>query len=190
MATGSGNRNSRIKIINDGSTDDADKLGAIGDINLVMTREELANRRPDRRRGRQSFQRTAGGFRRARERLRSNPGDLRRGRSRSDQEIQQHHDSIRGGRHHPVRRETGRAEKHADRNRALLFFARAVPLFTTYIAAGKQSGPAWPLHPVALPAQAGEDLSDQRHLVRYRQQRDAGGSEPDFREVRPGRTAR
>ncbi|MEP6603604.1 MAG: nucleotidyltransferase family protein [Spartobacteria bacterium] len=32
----------RIKIINDGSTSDDDKLGAIGDINLVLTREELA----------------------------------------------------------------------------------------------------------------------------------------------------
>src|SRR5437588_2884353 len=33
----------RIKIINDGSTSDEDKLGAIGDINLVLTRENLAN---------------------------------------------------------------------------------------------------------------------------------------------------
>ena len=33
----------KLKIINDGTTSDADKLGAIGDINLVMTREELTN---------------------------------------------------------------------------------------------------------------------------------------------------
>jgi glucose-1-phosphate thymidylyltransferase len=32
----------KLKIINDGTTSDADKLGAIGDINLVITREELA----------------------------------------------------------------------------------------------------------------------------------------------------
>ena len=32
---------SKIKIINDGSTNDDDKLGAIGDINLVLTREHL-----------------------------------------------------------------------------------------------------------------------------------------------------
>lgn len=32
-----------FKIINDGSTSDEDKLGAIGDINLVMTRENLGN---------------------------------------------------------------------------------------------------------------------------------------------------
>ena len=31
-----------FKIINDGSNDDSDKLGAIGDINLVLTRENLA----------------------------------------------------------------------------------------------------------------------------------------------------
>ena len=32
-----------IKIVNDGSTSDDDKLGAIGDINLVLTRKNLAN---------------------------------------------------------------------------------------------------------------------------------------------------
>jgi glucose-1-phosphate thymidylyltransferase len=32
----------QIKVVNDGSTSDDDKLGAIGDINLVLTREELA----------------------------------------------------------------------------------------------------------------------------------------------------
>jgi glucose-1-phosphate thymidylyltransferase len=31
----------KLKIVNDGTTSDADKLGAIGDINLVITREEL-----------------------------------------------------------------------------------------------------------------------------------------------------
>ncbi len=34
--------NVRIKIIDDGSTSDDDKLGAIGDINLVLSRENLA----------------------------------------------------------------------------------------------------------------------------------------------------
>jgi glucose-1-phosphate thymidylyltransferase len=32
----------RFKIINDGSTSDDDKLGAIGDINLVLTREQIS----------------------------------------------------------------------------------------------------------------------------------------------------
>jgi glucose-1-phosphate thymidylyltransferase len=36
-------REMKIKIINDGSTSDDDKLGAIGDINLVLTRENLTN---------------------------------------------------------------------------------------------------------------------------------------------------
>ena len=31
-----------FKIVNDGSNDDSDKLGAIGDINLVLTREDLS----------------------------------------------------------------------------------------------------------------------------------------------------
>jgi glucose-1-phosphate thymidylyltransferase len=33
-----------FKIVNDGSTSDSDKLGAIGDINLVITREELSDK--------------------------------------------------------------------------------------------------------------------------------------------------
>jgi glucose-1-phosphate thymidylyltransferase len=33
----------KLKMIDDGSTDDSDKLGAIGDIALVVTREDLAN---------------------------------------------------------------------------------------------------------------------------------------------------
>ena len=33
----------RFKIVNDGSTDDNNKLGAIGDINLVLTRESLTS---------------------------------------------------------------------------------------------------------------------------------------------------
>ncbi len=33
----------RFKIINDGSSDDSDKLGAIGDINLVLIRENLSS---------------------------------------------------------------------------------------------------------------------------------------------------
>ena len=36
-----GDISNSIKIINDGSTSDDDKLGAIGDINLVLTRENL-----------------------------------------------------------------------------------------------------------------------------------------------------
>jgi len=38
-----GQSGSDIKIINDGSKSDDDKLGAIGDINLVLTRENLIN---------------------------------------------------------------------------------------------------------------------------------------------------
>src|SRR5262245_46255430 len=33
----------QIKIVNDGSSSDDDKLGATGDINLVLTRENLSN---------------------------------------------------------------------------------------------------------------------------------------------------
>jgi glucose-1-phosphate thymidylyltransferase len=40
---GGRHRGLQIRIINDGSKSDDDKLGAIGDINLVLTREDLAN---------------------------------------------------------------------------------------------------------------------------------------------------
>ena len=36
-------RKFKIKVVNDGSTSDSDKLGAIGDINFVLSREELTN---------------------------------------------------------------------------------------------------------------------------------------------------
>jgi glucose-1-phosphate thymidylyltransferase len=36
--------NIKLKVINDGTTSDDDKLGAIGDINLVLTREQLSDR--------------------------------------------------------------------------------------------------------------------------------------------------
>src|SRR6266478_7130701 len=38
-----GQSGSDITIVNDGSTSDDDKLGAIGDISLVLTRQDLAN---------------------------------------------------------------------------------------------------------------------------------------------------
>ncbi|MEP6809080.1 MAG: nucleotidyltransferase family protein [Chthoniobacterales bacterium] len=37
------NPNRKITVVNDGSTDDSDKLGAIGDINLVLVREDLGS---------------------------------------------------------------------------------------------------------------------------------------------------
>ena len=37
------NPNRKLKIVNDQSTDDSDKLGAIGDIHLVLSRENLAS---------------------------------------------------------------------------------------------------------------------------------------------------
>jgi glucose-1-phosphate thymidylyltransferase len=42
-AAATGSTRPRIKIINDGSKSDDDKLGAIGDINFVINRENLAN---------------------------------------------------------------------------------------------------------------------------------------------------
>ncbi len=38
------NPNTRIKVINDGSHSDDDKLGAIGDVNLVLTREDQVSK--------------------------------------------------------------------------------------------------------------------------------------------------
>ena len=65
-ADGYNKREPKIKfqIINDQSTSDQDKLGAIGDIHLVVNKEKFGQGRPAGRRGRQSVQRIAGRFRR------------------------------------------------------------------------------------------------------------------------------
>ena len=62
-----------FKIVNDGSRSDADKLGAIGDIRLVIDREELTQRAPHRRGGRQLVQRTRWPTSRRRPRARPQP---------------------------------------------------------------------------------------------------------------------
>ena len=65
-----------IKIIDDGSTDDSDKLGAIGDINPRPHAGRFSERRPDHRRGRQSIQRAAGRFRAQPQKARKRPWRL------------------------------------------------------------------------------------------------------------------
>ena len=129
-------RNSRLKIINDGSTDDADKLGAIGDINLVADAGKSGQGRSSRRRRRQSFQRTAGRFCAA-------PRKTRKRRSRRMTWA-----TWRRSRNTAASRRTPKGvitqfeEKPPEPKStlagiALYYFSREiVPLFTTYIAAG------------------------------------------------------
>ena len=68
-ADGYGHRQPKVKfhIVNDRSMSDQDKLGAIGDINLVVSQEDLTGR-PARGGRRQSVQRVPGGFRGVRQR--------------------------------------------------------------------------------------------------------------------------
>ena len=68
----------KFKVVNDGSTSDDDKLGAIGDINFVVTQEKLSQTEPVNRRRRQFVHQFAGRFRGVREEHRSDRCGLRR----------------------------------------------------------------------------------------------------------------
>ena len=105
-------------IVNDGSTDDSNKLGAIGDMHLVMKKHEIDDdiivvggdnplqRRPPRLRRLLLAEERAG------------HGRLRRRRPRSHQEIQRHRRRRRG--RILFFEEAGAAKEHAHRHRALL----------------------------------------------------------------------
>ncbi len=67
----------KFKIVNDGSTSDDDKLGAIGDINFVVNAREPVSDQPVSRRRRQFVHQFAGRFRGVREEHRRDRCGLR-----------------------------------------------------------------------------------------------------------------
>ncbi len=78
-------------IVNDGSTDDTNKLGAIGDLNLVLTREKIDDDLIVVA-GDNLFSQSLEEFGKfCRETECARAGRLRRGQPRRDQEIQRHH---------------------------------------------------------------------------------------------------
>ncbi len=168
----------RFSVINDGSTDDSNKLGAIGDLNLVLEREGLDDDLIVVA-GDNLFNQSLQGF-----------GDYCRSQngpvlgvydsgSRTGPQVR-----CRGHRrdrtHHELRREAGRASQRLDRDRNL-FLPAPIPVLGPLVhRRGQQSGSAGSIDPVALSAHAGDDLERSRYLVRYRIQENPGRGQSDL----------
>jgi glucose-1-phosphate thymidylyltransferase len=124
-----------IEIIDDGSTDDSDKLGAIGDITLAVTRHDLANDDLIVVAGDNLFSEPLDGFARAAKNSEAtlatyDVGDLEAMKKYAS--ITTDADGV------IIQFEEKPAEpKNTIAGIALYYFSRSVvPLFTTYIAAG------------------------------------------------------
>ena len=110
----------RFKIVNDQSTSDKDKLGAIGDIHLVVNQEHLENDDLLVVAGDNLFSEPLSDFAEARAGPRRRAGDLRRGQPGGDQEVQQP-DARPRRQDHRVRGEAGEPDRDDHGHRALLF---------------------------------------------------------------------
>ena len=129
-------RKPRLKIINDGSKDDSDKLGAIGDVNLVLAREDLGRDDLIIVAGDNLFSEPLTDFVAKARGSEATLATYRRGRSGGDKKIQRDHDRLRTE-SSPSFEEKPTEPKSTLTGIALYYFSRdTVPLFTTYIAAG------------------------------------------------------
>ena len=168
-------RPDQFTIVNDHSTDDTNKLGAIGDMHLVLTQHDIhddviviGGDNPSVK--------TSPGLVITANRKRTRDRRLRRRRPRTDQEIQ----PDRGRRtqsHHLLLKKTERAEEHADGHRTL--FLPAVGAAADPPASCRRQSRLhrrlvqW--HPRVPSALEGAGI-----LVRCRLNRDFGGSQPSF----------
>ncbi|MEI9896060.1 MAG: sugar phosphate nucleotidyltransferase [Chthoniobacter sp.] len=169
-----------FEIINDGSTSDADKLGAIGDINLVISRAGLAASDLIVVAGDNLFNQSLEDFGTfLRVEAAAGARALRRRRPDRGEEVRR-----RGGecqrRDQQLRGEAGRTEEHLDRHRAVLLPGEGRVRICHLPRRGQQSGPARPVRAMALPADTGADVDGAGHVVRRGQQGDAGRGESHF----------
>jgi glucose-1-phosphate thymidylyltransferase len=117
------NPHRKLTIVNDKSTDDSDKLGAIGDINLVLSRENLGSDDLIVVAGDNLFSEPLTEFARAARGSEAtlatyDVGDLEAIKKYSAITLDDE------GRDHFLRGEAGEPEKHADRHRAVLLLTR------------------------------------------------------------------
>ena len=126
-----------FKIVNDGSTSDTDKLGAIGDIHLVVKPRKPRRQRPHRRRGRQPVQRVARRLRRDSRKSTPPPSPpttwatWRRSRNTTTSTIDD------DGRDHRISRKSPPTPTSTITGIALYYYsADVVPMFDQYIAEG------------------------------------------------------
>src|SRR5205823_4603591 len=121
------NPNFPFKVINDGSTTDDNKLGAIGDINLVLTSENAAD---------SDLLGIAGGVCGLRQANRGNRRCASRGRWRSDPEVRRRHNRCRRN-HHSFRRKTEGTKKQPGSDRLVFLFEGHAAAFHDLHRGGK-----------------------------------------------------
>ena len=169
---------SEVTVVDDGTTSDEDRLGAIGDIGFVIEQEGLDDDLVVVA-GDNLFSEPLGDFGRvARERgapllAVHDVGDLELVRGR--------YNSIEvdaRGRDHVLRGEAGRATLDAVRHRPVLLSTGDAATGPRVPRRRKQPRSARATHPVALPARGRLHLARARAVVRHRRPRTAGGSRP------------
>ena len=157
----------KFKIINDGSTSDEDKLGAIGDINFVISRQNLS----------QSSLLIVAGDNLLTESLTDFVACARR----SDATV-----AVYDVGDAEAIKKYGNISVDADgiiTRRGLLLFARSSLSFNDVSGCGQQSGSAGPFCAMALHAQTGKNVSNQREMARYWKQASFGERRSDSRQT-------
>ncbi len=176
----SANPEFRFKVINDGSSTDDNKLGAIGDINLVLTRESAADSDLLVIAGDNLFREPLTGFVDYARKTEATVGvhDI------ADAEAIKKYGVVTVDADGVITHfeEKPKAPKSSLAAIALYFYSKKVlPLFTTYIAAGNNPDQPGLFFAMALSAQAGKHVSNHRPMARYRKQGNVAGSEQNFR---------
>jgi len=169
-------------VVNDGTTDDTNKLGAIGDINHVLKTQNVDDDLIVVA-GDNLFSEKLGDF-----------GEFCRAKNApvlalyDVGDLEQIKNTIPSPRTPPVAslssrksRRTRRAHSPASR---FTFIRRAPSRSSRNTSPRATIRPARPAGAMALPAHRGPYLACAWYLVRHRLEGNAGGSQPDFREVR------
>ena len=174
----------QFKIVNDGSTNDKDKLGAIGDINLVVNKESLDKDGLLVVAGDNLFSESLEKFAEFAKGTEAtlatyDVGDLEQIKKYNNLTLDAE------GRITAFEEKPAHAHQHEHRHRAVLLRGVHGEDVRRLHQGRQQPRPAGPLHPMALPAPGCPHLSDPWHLVRHRQQGNAGGSEQDLRQICP-----
>jgi len=177
----------QFTVVNDGSTDDSNKLGAIGDIHYVIKTHNVDDDLIVVA-GDNLFSEKLDGFGKfCREK---NAPVLALYDVGNLEEIKKYNSiSLDGdGRIKIFRGEAEEPHQHADGHRALLLSQEQHPAHQAIHCRGKQSRPAGAAGAVALPAHARLYLARARRLVRHRVEGDARRSQQDLRKTIAGTT--
>ena len=172
---------SNFTVVNDGSTDDTNKLGAIGDIHYVLKTQKVDDDLIVVA-GDNLFSEKLDGFgefcreKNAPVLALYDVGDL--------EEIKKYNAiTLDGDGRITFFEEKPKNPTSTLTGIALYFYPKTtLPLIKQYIAERQQSGSAGPPDPMAVSAHAGLHVEGAGDLVRHRVEGNAGGGEPDFCE--------